>query len=800
MMAYRVSSSAAPKAYQRLYTNLKGVDFSSIPSRVVTSRSPEAKNVYKNYNSELGQAIETRPGIRLLGNLNKIAYDINCITNGNFGDGTSGWIGNNLIVSENICSVIGDETRTDPRIYQTAADTISIGSKMYLRAMVRVTNADCTQIVLRSDGGGAYNVLHTLEEPTINTWYTISAVRQKTANDVIYPRVSHVYADIAAANGKVMEVRDIILANLTALFGEGNEPTAGEMDSWINAALARTTNKVYGLHVLDNGKALIHMESDLYIWKSFPNEINSTEDIQKINIVMNKEFSQSFKYTVGEKIKLYLLDGQNYLVYDGEEVSEVAGTIPLTRMNALPSGSGGVAYQGVNYLSDYRKNSFIGDSSSLNYCLDTQPTDATGLEVYINGIKKESGVSLNGSVVTLNSPAGAPATPGQDNVVIVFRKETDGYANYIKGCRLCKTFDNRVFVSGNDACKGVLFHSELDDPAYYADESWYDDGADNVAVKAIIASSDKLICIKDNGGEGVKVYFHTSSLDSTLGRIYPKTESEIHLGAAAGGTNFRDAVVYLSAQGLENIISDEYSVRLYHKSSLVDTKLMNEVNYAEAKMEVWNNYLCILINGKLYLADSRQVSEGEYEWYYWDNIGIAVDGTLENATVLRQHSSELYFATADGQVCVFAGTHDDSLVEGTKTPVLIDSYWTTPMDTFNSLTHLKTTNKRGGVAQIKRIPNSVFKIDVKTDKEDWNNILSSTTKGFTFLDFLYFLREVEGYEKISFGTGVRGFLVFKVKKRKIKQFSMKFYSDETDKPFGLYEATIEFAIGNYVKS
>jgi len=545
---------------------------------------------------------------------------------------------------------------------------------------------------------------------------------------------------------------------------------------------------------------LIHIESDLYIWKSFPDEISSLQDIQKINITMNKEFSRSFKYTDGGITKLYLLDGENYLVYDGENVSDVVGTIPLTRINALPSGSGGVIYQGVNYLSDYRKNSFIGDNSSLNYSLDTVPTDSEGLAVYIGGIKKESGVSLAGNVVTLDTPAGAPTTPGQDNVVVVFKKKADGYAEHIKGCKLCRVFDNRVFVSGNDSYKGVLFHSELDDPAYYADESWYDDGADNVPIRAIVASSDKLICIKDDNGEGVKVYFHTSSLDSTLGRIYPMTESPIHLGAAAEGVNFRDAVVYLSKQGLENIINNEYGIRLYHKSGMVDTKLMNEIGLESAKLEVWNNYLCILINGRLYLADSRQISGNEYEWYYWEAVGIMIGGVLSKAAVLKEYLSELYFATEDGQVCKFFGTHDDSLVQGVKTPALIESYWTTPMDIFNSLTHLKTTSKRGGVAQVKRIPNSILKIDVKTDKEDWTNILSSATKGFNFLDFLYFLREEEGYDRFSFGTGVRGFLVFKVKKRKIKQFSIKFYSDEADKPFGLYEATIEFTIGNYVKS
>ncbi len=793
-MAYKQLATSASRPYQRLYTNLKGVDFSSIPSRVSVSRSPDAKNVYKNYNSQLGQAIETRPGINLLGDLSNLFEQINLVNDYNFASGVldDGWLNSGLETME----IVGEElvclsnSTNDACLYY--ADDTCAGHKVYACARIRSVSAytyfllhdGITWSSVPHSGSGQYEMLSRLITVDISP----SFLRIGGLDVQPSAPFSTYYLDYAC------------LIDLTALFGQGQEPTADEMDGWITEVLSRTTNKVYGLHVLGDGKALIHIERDLYIWKSFPDEISSLQDIQKINITMNKEFSQSFKYTDGGITKLYLLDGENYLVYDGENVSDVVGTIPLTRINALPGGSGGVIYQGVNYLSSYRKNSFIGDGSSLNYSLDTVPTDSEGLEVYINGVEKESGVSLAGSVVTLDAPAGAPATPGQDNVVIVFKKEVDGYAEHIKRCKLCRVFDNRVFVSGNDSYRGVLFHSELDDPAYYADESWYDDGADNTPVRAIIASSDKLICIKDDNGEGVKVYFHTSSLDSALGRIYPMTESPIHLGAAAGGINFRDAVVYLSKQGLENIISNEYGIRLYHKSGMVDTKLMNEAGLDDAKLEVWNNYLCVLINGRIYLADSRQISDHEYEWYYWEDIGILTDEVFSKATVLKEYLSELYLATEGGQICKFFGTHDDSLIEGVNTPTLIDSYWTTPMDIFNSLTHLKTTNKRGGVAQVKRIPNSILKIDVKTDKEDWITILSSATQGFNFLDFLYFLREEEGYERFSFGTGVRGFLVFKVKKRKIKQFSIKFYSDEVDKPFGLYEATVEFTIGNYVKN
>jgi hypothetical protein len=143
-------------------------------------------------------------------------------------------------------------------------------------------------------------------------------------------------------------------------------------------------------------------------------------------------------------------------------------------------------------------------------------------------------------------------------------------------------------------------------------------------------------------------------------------------------------------------------------------------------------------------------------------------------------------------IFVNSGTHDDSMVDGINTPAAINAYWCTPADSFNSATHLKTTKKRGGVVLVKMIPNSVFKIDVKTDKEPiFANIYSGATQGFSF--------ETLDFGAFSFGIDVRGKVMFKVKKRKIQEFQLKFYSDELDKPFGFYEEFIEYEYGNYFK-
>lgn len=638
MMAYSKNSKLipvpeAPTPMKRLYTRLAGVDFSSISTRVAPFRSPDAKNVWKDYNSEFGQAIETRKGIRLLGTV------------------------------ENV-----------------------------------------------------------------------------------------------------------------------------------------TNTNVYGIHVMED-TAFYHVGTKLFKHTSFGNEFEQT-DLTDTGLTMGERQSSSFIYDG----KLYIMDGTNYIAYDKgtDTIGQVTGYIPTTRIGTYPDGrtaatDGEISYNPVNLLSDYRRNVFIGNGTATVFTLDVPNYDNESPTAKVEGTTVTvSSYSHTAGTVTL---ASAPADGA--SVEITFKKTVSGYADRVKKCTLCRIHDNRVFISGNPDYKGVLFHSMLDDPSYFGDEHWYDDGKDNVAIKAIIPAAHRLVVVKEDIGVGVKVFFHTAAIDSALGKIYPVTESEIYLGAEGGGVNFRDMVVYLSKQGLENVYSTSTYAKIYHKSTLVDTRMTNEPNFSEAKMEVWQNYLCVLINGHLYLADSRQiVPDGEfyreYEWYYWDNVGIYVDGTLNNAKTILSNNDNLYFGTSGGHIAIFDGTCDEAIEDGTVVQRVIDSYWTTPLDIFNNLTLFKTIQKKGGAALIKRIPNSVFKTAVATDKESWTKIEEYRTSGFDFADLLAFLRE-ESTDPISFGTGDKGTVFFNVKRKKIQQFSIKFYSDELNKPFGLYEATIEFTTGKYIK-
>ena len=113
------------------------------------------------------------------------------------------------------------------------------------------------------------------------------------------------------------------------------------------------------------------------------------------------------------------------------------------------------------------------------------------------------------------------------------------------------------------------------------------------------------------------------------------------------------------------------------------------------------------------------------------------------------------------------------------------------MDDFGIGNHLKTTNKRGGTAKIKTIPNGIIKIAEKTNKIDEKYITSKSANGFDFnnIDFGNF----------AFTTRNDSYIVYKIKEKKFIELSMKFYSNELDKPFGLYEAILEAFAGGYVK-
>ena len=161
----------------------------------------------------------------------------NLVTNGNFVN-TTGWTAqwSALSAASNTLSVTADGTQAAGIAYQNTSTASVIGKVIYMKCRVRVTNASCTHIDLIVDGvtAGANQTL-VFNNPVNGTWYDLSFVATQPADVTgnIAVKLAHYYATSAIANGKVMEVQEIIAIDLTARYGAGFEPTAAYMDALV---------------------------------------------------------------------------------------------------------------------------------------------------------------------------------------------------------------------------------------------------------------------------------------------------------------------------------------------------------------------------------------------------------------------------------------------------------------------------------------------------------------------------------------------------------------------------------------
>lgn len=561
-------------------------------------------------------------------------------------------------------------------------------------------------------------------------------------------------------------------------------------------------NSIYGLFFYEVNNVehwIIHKGTSLIDY----NTSTGTQTTLKAS-GMNPSKSTSF---VMNNI-LFILDGLKYYEYNGTTLKEVEGTVPITSIGRSPSGSGN-AYQNVNLISNKRINYFWGDGTSTEYVLDSKALDSVD-EVYIVNASTGVPVLQNANTYTVDLVNGkvtfntAPYKPeSADNVYITYTKDV-GYRTRINNCNMIALFDNRVFFTGNKDYSNTIWYSGETDARYIPDLNYLLDGTDAGMIKGLAVGNEALWSFKEPSQENTTIFYHqpveTVSDNEAIGTVkgYPTINSTISTGCVATGTNFNDDIIFFSNRGMEGIQNNlESETVIGHRSSFVDRKLLNETNYEDMILAEWNGYLLVIIDNKIYLADSRQKTtindHYEYEWFYWElehNIASANvhDDILYLCSAAEQVKDEHnYLKYTDGTYNYWYDTEKEVLYDSdyeesqvsveTLTKVMtssiytldgtdeVESYWTTPKDDFNFSQMLKTTNKKGflvdGVGDIS--------IDVRTDN---NN-----------------------FENIGAYTNTKGYIVAKLKRKKWYKLQLKFSGTN----FAINDITLEVYVGSYVK-
>lgn len=514
------------------------------------------------------------------------------------------------------------------------------------------------------------------------------------------------------------------------------------------------SNTIFGLFfytVNTEEHWIIHSGTSLYDYNPKTSE---TKTIKEDG--MNPSKSTGYKYNN----ILFILDGINYLEYDGETVKDVVGTIPTIAIHNMNKGET-KQIQEANLLTDYCYEEYLTNGETTEFSLSQK--EVSDVKVYsIKGTSETEiteGITIdevNGTVTFDVAPEKSAASA---SIKIKYAKESDG-ANVIKKCKLACVFDNRVFFSGNQDYPNMLAWCGLNDPRYVGVSSYAPQGTDASQIKALVPGNNALWVFKEPSQENTTIFYNVpveiydNKLEDTV-KTYASSHSSISTGCVSTGINFNDDIVFFSDRGMEGISGDITTEQvLGHRSTLVDSRMLNETNYENVVLAEWEGYLLAIIDNKVYLADSRQkVSNNdhvEYEWFYWELV--------KKINVASVHKDILYLCSGDGSIYTLTNKSESRE---------INSYWTTSKENYNYPQMLKTTNKRGFKSDV---TGTTIKIEVKTD----NN----------------------SFEDLGTYENTKGYIVAKLKRKKWNTIQLRYSST---KPFGIYGITLESYIGSYVK-
>lgn len=369
-------------------------------------------------------------------------------------------------------------------------------------------------------------------------------------------------------------------------------------------------------------------------------------------------------------------------------------------------------------------------------------------------------------------------------------------------------FPNTVWFSTPSGERGTL---------YFGADDWFDDGTGDIRVTGMIPVSDNLLVVKESADEGGSAYLHSKLLtgDNIVTKAYPREQGLQGIGCIGACTNFYDDPVFISPLGVSAL--GQLSVRneraLEHRSTLIDAKITN-MNLRNSFITEWGGYMLLFVDGCIFMADSRQkyvdaLGMVQYEWYYIEGVGTYRNqiknedtgayegGTFCPATCARTINDNVYFGTDEGVVCGFnfdkRNEYGEILPEWyTFDGRTIVSGCATKMDNLG-IPHLtKSTVKKSMVLKLKALLTSSLKVKVRTNTNPYKQIARIGSALFSF--------DAMDFEDFSFIPSDSGLFAVKEREKKWIEKQIYLYSDEHMRPFALYYIAYRYFVAGRLKN
>ena len=243
-------------------------------------------------------------------------------------------------------------------------------------------------------------------------------------------------------------------------------------------------------------------------------------------------------------------------------------------------------------------------------------------------------------------------------------------------CSLSTVYDGRIFLGGNERHPSLLFYNTRDrfgeiNPLYFGEYDYIDVVGERIT-RLITVQSSLAVYTSTGGGCAISYLSGKDTGIDLTPRIYPTEYIHSGLSEAYAATSFLDDQHFLSREGLIRI--EKLGTNLERSLSVISGKVNKSLLSTDlngACMAVWLGYLAIGAKGKIFLADPRQAYYEDrvlqYEWYLLSDIG-----TYENdfwrfkyssvGDGFSEASSELSDREVPSDVTVYSGVREDGTV------------------------------------------------------------------------------------------------------------------------------------------
>ena len=282
------------------------------------------------------------------------------------------------------------------------------------------------------------------------------------------------------------------------------------------------------------------------------------------------------------------------------------------------------------------------DGKAIDFTVYKRDGNTCGATVELDSISSATGIKI----VMLGELSGLESDWASDMTTL----NTVTPYQAIVSCTTAEVFDGRIFFSGNPSFPNTVFYTERaklgqDGALYVGRYNYFNDGVGSYKVKAMLAVRDMLAVFKEGDDGSGSIFYHKKESTSVeaVDTIYPVAYVHSGISAVGGCLSFLDDPVFLSPEGLMALNSDSinYQRNVVCRSHNVNYALLTE-DLSRASLCEWLGYLVVGLGDTVLLADSRAIfthptGAREYEWFMLRGIGRYTGGT----TVYR-YSSEAY--------------------------------------------------------------------------------------------------------------------------------------------------------------